>query len=439
MVSSRGARNDKRMGWMRNRVGAALVALVACTVCSLPIPGLGVSLAFAEGKTDASSVGSGGAVKSTKVESDEEEALESEDGTEGEGEEEPRKFNDVLMDLLNEFAFDMKAGLLKGIPNTALRRVALSEGLPKSYETYVESLVSERLRRYSTVKVIQCAQCKARRSVIEKGRVIISSPVNNPAELDKIAEVLKVETWTDVAVLYQETSLLLAFNVFDAKTKELLWTKIYNSETLYRRVVETSKVPRESSEDEPSEEKKDEGPKSKYVLQATLGYFLIPNVKKPSNMVGGILRAAEAFSQERSEIGAAVMGVVDPGVFVKNYAGVEGDPSASGEVTRDGKKETIKTFAFGLGIFASYHHNFVKLPIDYDALRYGAHVELGGIVAKGYITFTGRAGPTFRFGRRFVGEVGVMYSAPTTLTLTDDLTYKTKGGVGADVTFGIIL
>jgi hypothetical protein len=32
-----------------------------------------------------------------------------------------------------------------------------------------------------------------------------------------------------------------------------------------------------------------------------------------------------------------------------------------------------------------------------------------------------------------------MYSAPTTLTLTDDLTYKTKGGVGADVTFGIIL
>jgi hypothetical protein len=178
-------------------------------------------------------------------------------------------------------------------------------------------------------------------------------------------------------------------------------------------------------------------PKSKYALSLTAGYILVPNVKKPSNMLGGILRAAEIFNLERSEIGASVMPVVDPGLFIKNYEGVEGDASASDEVEVGGKKETIKPFRFGLGLFGSYHHNFVTPPINYDVLRYGAHLSLGGILASGYITFTGRTGATLKFGRRFVLELGVMYSAPTTLTIQDEFTYKTKGGIGADITFGL--
>lgn len=365
---------------------------------------------------------------------------QGEEPLEEEAADEPRKFNDVLMDLLNEFAFDMKSGLLKGVPNTAIRRVALSDGIPKSYETFMESMVSERLRKYSTVKVIQCAQCKTKRSFVEKGRVIVSTPVNNPAELDKISEVLKIETWTDVAVLYQETSLLLAFNVFDAKTKELLWTKIYNSESLYRKVLKerpSAKTALDGESQDGEGEKEEDEPKSKYALSFTAGYILVPNVKTSSNMLGAIVRAAEVFNLERSEIGASVMPVVDPGLFIQNYEGVEGDPSASDEVEVGGKKETIKPFRFGLGLFGSYHHNFVTLPINYDQLRYGAHLSLGGILAKGYITFTGRTGATLKFGRRFVLELGVMYSAPTTLTIQDEFTYKTQGGIGADITFGL--
>jgi hypothetical protein len=357
-------------------------------------------------------------------------------------EEEPRKFQDVLMDLLNEFAFDMKSGLLKGLPNTSLRRVTVSETVPKSYETYLESLTAERLRKFASVKVIQCAPCRTKRSYVEKGRLVVSSPLNNPAELDKLAELLRIETWTDVALLYQESGMLLAFNVFDAKTKELLWTKIYNSETLYRKVLKakptvTDVAGVDGSSDGKENKEKENEKATEYVGSFTLGYMLIPNVKKSSNMLGAMIRLAERFNEGKSEIGASIMPVIDPGVVLKNYNGVEGDPSASGEVTVAGKKETVKPFRVGGALFANYHHNFYSFPENHDALRMSGHFSAGGFMAQGYLTFTGRVGPTFKFGRRFVLESGLMYSAPTTLTIKDTFTYKTKGGIGADVTFGL--
>ena len=353
---------------------------------------------------------------------------------------ESRKFNDVLTDLFNEFAYDLKVGEIKGIPNTSIRRVALSEGIPKSYETYLESLTQERVRKFSTTKMIHCSLCKVRRTALENGRVVISNPVNSPKELDKISDILKIETWMDVALIYQEDSMLLAFNLFDAKSKELLWSKIYNSEQMYRKTAESRPRLEGAAPPDGTEAAGVGGgpaPKtSEYMGHLGVGWVLVPNVKKASNMAGVVFRGAEKFNLGRSEIGGTVLAVADPGLFVKQYPGVEGDPSASDEVSQGGKTGVVKPFTIGGGIFATYIHNFITQPEDYDSFRFGTSVSFGSILAKGYITLTGQLGPIVRLGRRFSLETNVMYSAPTTLKLGDDLSYKTKGGVGGSVIFG---
>jgi hypothetical protein len=337
--------------------------------------------------------------------------------------------------LFNEFAYDLKSGEIRGIPNVGIRRVALSEGIPKSYETYLESLTQERIKKFSTTKVIHCSLCKVRRTALENGRVVVSNPVNSPRELDKISELLKIETWVDVALIYQENSMLLAFNLFDSKTKELLWSKIYNSEQLYRKTAEArprleGANPTNEGNNAPSEKK------SEYMGHIGMGWVVVPNVKKTSNMIGVQFRGTEKFNLGRSEIGGTVQVVADPGLFVKQYPGVDGDPAASDEVTQGGKTEVVKPFSVGGGIFATYIHNFIKQPEDYDSFRYGLLVTFGSIIAKGYVTLSGSAGPVLRLGRRFTLETVAMYSAPTTLKLGTDLSYKTNGGFGGSVIFG---
>lgn len=345
-----------------------------------------------------------------------------------------RKFNDVLFDLLNEFAYDLKLNQAQAIKNVSIRRVSLSEAIPKSYEAYLESLVTERLRTYSRIRVIQCTTCKVKRSTVENGKLVITSPINNPAELDNIAIQQSIDTWLDVALLYQESGMILAFNAMDSKTKELIWTRTYNSETIYRKQAGLDPGSENAGKDP-------DAPRtpSTYVIGVSGGWHLVPNVTTTSNMLGLNIRMAEQFNFKRSEIGAMVAPVVDPSILVSSYDNVEGDPVASGEISSEEEaKKSLKPFSFGVALFATYHHMFIKLPENFEIMRWGLHVGIGGIYAPGYITFTARSGGILKFGRKFFLEFAGAYSMPTTISVRNEFTYKTKGGVGADATFGIL-
>lgn len=340
-----------------------------------------------------------------------------------------RKFNDVLKDLLNEFAYDLKTNQVQGLKNLAVRRVSLSESIPKSYENYMENLSLERLRKYSKIRVIQCTMCRVKKTIVENGRMILTMPINNQTELDTVANQLNIETWLDVTLLYQESGMVLAYNAFDSKTKELLWTKTYNSEDLNKQVDEATMTTDENGV------KKIEEESTQYVVALSSGWFMVANVKKPSNMLTLAIRMSEQFNNKHSEIGAMIAPIIDPNVIVSDYA-ANGDPSASDEVTVNNETQVVRPFSYGLALFATYHHNFGK--DNSDSFRWGAHGGIGGIYAPGYITFTGRGGPVLKFGKRFFIEAGVNYSMPTTLSIKEQFTYKTKGGVGADATFGIL-
>jgi hypothetical protein len=157
--------------------------------------------------------------------------------TQGQGEQ-VKSFNEVLQDLVNEFSFDLRAKALNSLRNVAIRRVALGEGIPRTYESYLETQISDAFRKHSGTKVLQCTNCRVRRTVVENGRLVMTTPINNPQELDAIASQLGVEAWVDMTLIYQERSMILGFHVFDSKSKELLWSKLYNTENIYRQKME---------------------------------------------------------------------------------------------------------------------------------------------------------------------------------------------------------
>ena len=345
-------------------------------------------------------------------------------------EREVKSFNQVLQDLIDEFSYDLRAKALDGVRTVAVRRVALGEGIPKSYESYVETQVSDSFRKHSGTKVLQCTNCRVRRTVVENGRLLMTTPINNPNELDAIAAQLGLEAWLDVGLIYQETSMVLAFHVFDSKTKELVWTKLYNTESIYKKKMET-KV----SDSAPviASSVKDEN----YLISMALGWHLVPNVKNSASMAGFSARLAERFNSGRHEVGTRISFLIAPSEILSDYPEISGDPASSAEIVEGDTTEVILPFKRGAGLLAFYsvHMNGENgLATD---VAWNVESGAGVILSKGYTSLLVRIGTQIRLGQRFLIDVGGAYSLPTTISIRQKYKYTTPGGIGADAAFGI--
>jgi hypothetical protein len=348
-----------------------------------------------------------------------------------------RQFNDVLGDLLDEFSYDLRTSQVPLTVNLSVRKVSLSDNVPVSYEKYMETMIAERVRQFSQAKVILCTTCRIKQSVVRDGRVSVTTPINNKRALDQLAREYGIESWLDVGIIYQETSLIMAMNLFDAKTKELLWSRVYNSETLYKRFpsgVPDPETDRKGLQEQPS------GPVSEYIFGLAIGWALVPNVNDSVNMLALPIRFSEVFNRKRSEAGAQVVALVDteallaraqtePGVVVES----------SDQVTRAEGTKILKSFRYGVGLFGTYHHNFRPAVEDLDTIRPGIQGGAGVILAASYLSFTGKIGMNLRMGHSLFIDAEVLYSAPATIELAEGFEYTTPGGVGALASFGLNL
>ncbi len=346
-----------------------------------------------------------------------------------------KTFESVLTDLLNEFGYDLKTGAVEGTKQISIRRVSLNDSIPKSYETYLENMVGEKIHKHSKIRLLQCPSCRAKKTVVENGRLNIIVPVNHPAELDKLANHFGIEAWMDVGLMYQETNMVLAFNIFDAKTKELLWSKVYNSENIYRK-KEAAVEAVVKKEKEVAEKEKEEERSKESIWSILAGYQIVPNVKTTSGMAAFSLYGAERLANGHIELGATLTGIVDPEKIISNYTNVTGDPVATGEATQSTSTDRIKPFEYGASLLISYQVNFFQGEENVKSTRTGVSIGAGLIWAPGYVAFTTRGGGTLRMGRRFTLVGGLLYSAPTTVSIADNVKFTTKGGVGGDVGIG---
>ena len=98
-------------------------------------------------------------------------------------EDQPRKFSEVLESLLLNFSYDLKSKQIAGPQSVSVRRVSLSDTIAKSYENHIETLVNQRIQKFSALKVLKCARCKSKKTVVENKRLIVSQVANDAKEM----------------------------------------------------------------------------------------------------------------------------------------------------------------------------------------------------------------------------------------------------------------
>jgi hypothetical protein len=142
-----------------------------------------------------------------------------------------RNFYQVLDDVLGDFEYDLKNGSVQGLKELAIRNVAVSENVPPSFKSHLELLVTEKIIKTTRNRVLQCLECRAKKTMLNGDQVVITSPETNGSELARIAKQNGISHFMDIAFSYQATGMVLSLYVTDADTDAVIWTRTYNSET----------------------------------------------------------------------------------------------------------------------------------------------------------------------------------------------------------------
>jgi hypothetical protein len=339
-----------------------------------------------------------------------------------------RLFHEVLDELLNEFAYDVKSGQINGLKNLSIRKVAVSESLPRTYENYVELLVAERIRENSKIRMISCLPCKTKNTRIVDDKLLISSPATNTDDMNRAANQLGIENFMDVVLVYHTTHMVLALQIFDSNSKEMVWTRTYNSETLKTRF---QKLAVDYSQIEAARTGDEYKPDFRYLIG--FGGGSIPNVESDAREKSVLtlhVRGTEKFDNRRNEFGLLLTLNMAASALLSDYPS-EG-PAPASSATEEPTERKAKPFTNALGLFALYAHNFLGTLESYNDVRYGVNVGLGLHLASGYMAPTLRTGLDTYLGRRFSVNASLILVGPANILLDGKFT-KVPGGVGADV------
>lgn len=350
-----------------------------------------------------------------------------------------RQFHEVLDELLIEFGYDIKANQVQGLKNLAIRKVRVSEAIPKSYENYLDLLSSEKIRQNSDIRLINCIPCKAKTSNIVEGKLKITSPETNLDQLRVAANQMGIENFMDIVLVYHTTHMVLAYQIFSVETGEMLWARAYNSETIRSRfqklAIDYKQVAKSRNSDEYE-------PEYRYLVG--IGGGGIANIagdSQDNSVLCLNLRATEKFNNRRSEFGLGFSYYMTMASIASEYPlATEGEEDTSDE---DAFVETVtattpEPFSNAIALYAIYAHNFLGSIESYDTIRHGISTGLGGILTTGYFAGSFRVGWDIYFGRRFATTISGTYILPSQILL-DSETVETKGGGSADIIFSVNL
>ena len=234
----------------------------------------------------------------------------------------------------------------------------------------------------------------------------------------------------DVILVYHTTHMVLAVNVFNSQSKETVWARSYNSETLKSRfqkmAVDYSQVEPKKIADEYSPE---------YRLMLGLGGASIPNLSgKPSDsaMLNLQIRSTEKFNNRHNEVGL----LLSVNYSASKLVGTATSTATTATETSVADSTTPKPNAFrtGIGLYAFFSYLFVGQVESYNDIRIGLGTGLGTLVATGYLAPAARIGIDFFLGRRFSLSFYGNYIRPASVNVSG-ATAKVNGGRGADVVF----
>lgn len=342
-----------------------------------------------------------------------------------------RRFHEVLDEMLAEFGYDVKLGQIKGLKNLAIRKVEVSNSLPHTYEQYVELLIAERIRENSQIRLINCIVCKTRTSTLVEGKLMVTSPTTNIARLDQAATQLGIDNFMDIILVYHTTHMVLAMNIFDAGTKELVWARTYNSETIKSRYQKLAIDYSQVAKSRPGE---DYAPEYRYLVG--IGGGILPNVAgtaRDKSFLVGQFRGSEKFDNRKSEFGLLLSFNLSDSSILSKYP-TEGTAAAASDTAAAASESgpTPKPYKYAITLLGTYGHLFVGSVESYNDVRHGLNLGLGCLLATGYLAPAARIGWDMFFGRRFSVGFGVLGVKASSI-LVGSSYVDVSGGGGGDV------
>ena len=329
-------------------------------------------------------------------------------------------FSLVLRELLEAFSKDLRKKQVDGLKNVSIRKVSVNSTIPKSYEEYLEFLVAEQIRENANVRIISCISCKSKNTKIIENQLYISTPSADVANIKRTADELGIEYFVDVMLLYQKSHMILGFQIFNTSTQELVWSRVYNSETLHSRfqamAVDYKQIVHKDMEDS------DEYiPTFRIAFGAGAGSYRDPSTSSANEgMMSLQLRGTEKFNNRLNEFGLLLTGNVSIPTIM------QGD---SENVSTENGVDKLK---YTVGLFAIYAHNFLKPVEFYDRIRWGINIALGGHFSNNYLAPAIRTGIDVFFGKSFFITPAAFYIGRASVIVDNDVT-EVDGGFGGEL------
>ena len=345
-----------------------------------------------------------------------------------------RRFHEVLDEILAEFGYDIKMGEIKGLSNMAIRKVRVSQAIPRTYEEYIETLLAERIRENSKVRMIACVPCKTRTSSLVDGKIMITSPATNMAKLDSAAAMLGINFFMDAVLVYHTTHMVLAVDVFNTQTKELVWARSYNSETIKSRYQKLAIDYSQVARSRPGEDYEPE-----YRTMIGIGAGVLPNLStnnRDDSMLNLQIRGTEKFSNRKNEFGMLLSIFQTSKSTLSDYPTEENSPPEGDSPTSTPSPTPStpqpKAYNTALAIYGIYSRVMVGSVESYNEVRHGLNVGLGGLFATGYIAPVFRGAWDIFLGRRFVTSAGLDFVGSSSVVVKGK-SIPTQGGLGGHV------
>ncbi|MCM2276851.1 MAG: hypothetical protein NDJ89_02095 [Oligoflexia bacterium] len=330
-----------------------------------------------------------------------------------------RNFYQVLEDVLADFEYDLKNGNVNGLKDIAIRNVAMSENVPPSFRSHLELLITERILKTTKTRVIQCLPCRARKTALNGDQVVVTSADNNPTELSRIAKASSIENFLDLAFSYQARGIVLSMTIASPDSGSIVWSRSYNSEmtraSAFRRGVDYTQTDeaRKQTEYSPS------------IQYRGIAYYLFePNVGGTTGTLGAGFRMMERYDNRKKEVGFELN-------FLKDSSTLVGSTAASAT--------TVNLYGgFNLTLLFQHGWNFFGEEENYNKVRGGLVVGLGGTYASGFLGGLVRAQYEWRLGKHYAVSATAGYRPSSTAFLATTSVGSVSGlefGIGINMLF----
>lgn len=328
-----------------------------------------------------------------------------------------RNFYQVLEDVLADFEYDLKNGQVVGLKDLAIRNIAVSEGVPNSFKSHLELLVSERIMKTTKTRIVHCLACRSKKATLNRDNVVISNPDANQEDLSRIAKMNGVSNFMDIAYSYQPSGMILSLNIYDTDTGTMLWSRSYNSETsraaAFRRGVDYSQLDEART-------------KSEYVptLQYRPILYWIMTPKPGSGETTALdfgFRMVERYDNRKKEVGFEVN-------YFYDYNSLIG--------LNNGQSNLYG--GFNLTMLFVHAWNLIGDEENYNKPRGSIMAGIGGSYASGYLGGLVRLSYEWRFAKHWALSTFLGYRPPATVVLPDSSTAHltgVEGGIGVGYLF----